>query len=333
MGHQKQKQDTRSGAVKKRAREIIQGLMECNPGRIWEWLMRHWFLCVLLLAVGCRAQSPSGAELDRKIEKQVRSTFSLPPFVEIKAGERKPSTDFPGYDSLVVTLSYGGKSQTRDLLLSKDNKTLLSVTKMDLTRDPLAEVMAKIDVTGRPVRGNPKAKLLVVVYDDFQCPYCSRMHQTLNDVLKSYGDRIKVVYKDYPLFEIHPWAERAALDSGCLARQSAEAYWDFADYVHANPERIKGEQRAAQGQLAEVDKIAMEIGKRHSADEAALKSCVETQATKSDLNASVKEAESVGVESTPAVFIDGMKLDGAIPAEELRLVLDKELKSLGAPGQ
>ncbi len=90
------------------------------------------------------------------------------------------------------------------------------------------------------------------------------MHQTLNDVLKSYGDRIKLVYKDYPLFEIHPWAERAALDSGCLAKQSEGAYWEFADYVHANPQQIKGEKRALPGQIAELDKITFDIGKKHS---------------------------------------------------------------------
>jgi protein-disulfide isomerase len=306
--------------------------MEWNPKRVGEWWMRRLFLCVMLLAIGCRAQSPSGAELDRRIEKQVRSTFAVPPFVEITAGERTQSKEFAGYDHLVVKMTYKGQVQSRELLLSKDGKTLLSVVKMDLTRDPLAEVMAKINLTGRPVRGNKNARLTVVVYDDFQCPYCSRMHETLNDVLKSYGDRIRVVYKDYPLFELHPWAERAAVDSGCLAKQSEGAYWDFADYVHANPQQIKGEQRAVPGQLAEVDRITLEIGRKHLTDAAALKSCVETQATKSELNASVKEAETVGVESTPAIFIDGMKMDGAVPEGEFRLVLDKELKSLGGPG-
>ena len=295
--------------------------------------MRRLFLCVLLLAVGCRAQNPNSAELNQKIEKQVRATFGVPPYVDVTVGERTPSTEFAGYDHLVVKFSYEGQSQTRELLLNKDDKTLLSVLKMDLTRDPLAEVMAKIDLTGRPVRGNKDAKVTMVVYDDFQCPYCSRLHQTLNDLLKTYGDRIKLVYKDYPLFEIHPWAERAALDSGCLAKQNAGAYWDFADYVHANPQQIKGEQRPLAGQLAELDKITLDIGKKHSADAAALKQCVETQATKSELTASVKEAETVGVEATPAVFIDGMKLDGAVPEEELRLVLDKELKSLGTTGR
>lgn len=259
--------------------------------------------------------------------------FNYPPFVEITTGERKASTEFSGYDELTVKASFRGQSKTQQVLISKDNKTLLSVNKADLTRDPQAETMAKIDLTGRPVRGNKQAKLTVVVYDDFQCPYCSKMHQTLNDALKTYGDRIKIIYKDYPLFEIHPWAERAALDSGCLARQSEGAYWDFADYVHANPQQIKGEQRSIQGQLAELDRITLDIGKRHSADATTLKQCVDTQATKSDLAASVKEGESVGVEATPAVFIDGMKLDGAVPDEELRLVLDKELKSLSTVGQ
>jgi protein-disulfide isomerase len=280
---------------------------------------------MLLLAVGCRAQSPNSAELDRKIEKQVRVTFGVPPFVDVQVGERTPG-DLSGYDKLVVHFSYQGQTQTRDLLLSKDGKTLLSVTKMDLTRDPLAEMMAKIDLTGRPVRGNKDAKVTVVVYDDFQCPYCSRMHQTLNDVLKSYGDRIKVVYKDYPLREIHPWAERAAIDSGCLAKQSADAYWDFADYVHANGRQIQGEKRPVDLQIAEVDRIAMDAGKRHAANSATLENCVKAQ-SKNELKASMNEASSVGVESTPVAFLDGMKMDGAVPEEELRLALDKEIKA------
>ena len=288
--------------------------------------MRRLFLCVLLLTIGCRAQNPGSAELDRKIEKQVRSTFGVPPYVDVKVGELTPSTEFAGYDHLVVRFSYEGQSQTRELMLSKDGKTLLSVSKMDLTRDPLAEVMAKIDLSGRPVRGNKDAKVTVVVYDDFQCPYCSRMHQTLNNVLKSYGDRIKLVYKDYPLIEIHPWAERAAIDSGCLAKQNGDAYWDFADYVHANGRQIQGEKKPVDAQIAEVDRITMEAGKRHSADPAALESCVKAQ-SKTDLKASMNEAASVGVEATPVVFLDGMKMDGAVPEDQLRLALDKELQN------
>jgi protein-disulfide isomerase len=199
---------------------------------------------------------------------------------------------------------------------------------MDLTSDPQAELMAKIDLAGRPVRGNKDAKVTVVVYDDFECPYCSRMHQTLNDVLKSYGDRIRVVYKDFPLKEIHPWAERAAIDSECLAKTDGSAYWDFADTVHANGREIQGDHLPASAQLAAVDRIALEVGKRHSMDAAALESCVKTQ-SRTALDASLKEAEGLGVESTPEVIVDGMKMEGAVPENEFRAVLDKELKYVG----
>jgi protein-disulfide isomerase len=304
--------------------------------------MRRLFLCVMLLAVGCRAQSPASPELERSIDKQVHATFNLPPYVGVTVVERKPSDQFPGYDKLTVVLAAGEQSQKQEFLLSKDGKTLISMRKMDLTRDPQAEMMAKIDLHGRPVRGNPNAKVTVVVYDDFQCPYCSHMHQTLIDVLKTYGDRIKVVYKDFPLKEIHPWAERAAIDSECLAKQNGAAYWDFADYVHANGREIQGEKRPVNLQQAELDRIAMEAGKRHSADGAALASCVKAQ-PKTDLDASEKEAEGLGVEATPALIINGMKMDGAVPEDELRMVLNKALKDAGvdapakaalrAPGQ
>ena len=67
------------------------------------------------------------------------------------------------------------------------------MTKLDLSKDPYAEVMKKIDVSGRPTRGNSKAKVVAINYDDFECPFCSRMHQTLfPDLLKEYGDRVLV---------------------------------------------------------------------------------------------------------------------------------------------
>ena len=113
------------------------------------------------------------------------------------------------------------------------------MTKLDLSKDPLAEVMKKIDVKGRPTRGNGQAKVVAVNYDDFECPFCSRMHQTLfPDLLKEYGDRVVFIYKDFPLAEIHPWATHAAVNAHCLAAQNPDAYWDFADYMHANQKEV-----------------------------------------------------------------------------------------------
>ena len=122
------------------------------------------------------------------------------------------------------------------------------MTKLDLTNDPYAEIMKKIDVSGRPTRGNKDAKVVVVNYDDFECPFCSRMHATLfPGIFKEYGDRVLFIYKDYPLEEIHPWAVHAAVNANCLAAQNADAYWDYADSCTATSTRSA--QKAATARM------------------------------------------------------------------------------------
>ncbi|HWR36621.1 MAG TPA: thioredoxin domain-containing protein [Clostridia bacterium] len=280
-----------------------------------------------LLCLGCSAQS-SAPELDRRIEKQVRASFRIPAYVKVQVSPRKAS-EFPNYDAVNLDFISGEQKQTHEFLISKDGKTLISMTKLDLTKDPYAEVMEKIDIKGRPWRGAKDAKVVAVVYDDFQCPFCTRMHATIfNDVMKTYGDRVKVVYKDYPLFEIHPWAGRAAINSTCLAQQNNGAYWDLADYLHYNGKAVSGDKRPMENQFAELDRITMEFGKKHSVDLAKLQQCVKEQPSEA-LQASVKEAESVGVNATPAIFVNGIKLDGAVPAPELKAVIDQALRDVG----
>jgi len=192
--------------------------------------------------VALLSQSPP--DLTQKIERQVRATYSIPASVKITIGQLRPS-DFANFDALTISMDGGEKKQTYEFLLSKDGKTLARMTKLDLTKDPYAEAMKKIDLNGRPTRGNKDAKVVVVNFDDFQCPFCSRMHQTLfPELLKEYGDRVEFVYKDYPLTEIHPWATHAAVDANCLAAQNNDAYWDFADRIHADQREVNSEKSA-----------------------------------------------------------------------------------------
>jgi len=289
---------------------------------------RILFLAVALVCLACSAQTPTPADLNRRIEKQIRMTFHIPAQVPINIGPRKPS-EFSGYDTITVNFGASDKSKPYDFLLSKDDKTLVQLTKMDLSVDPGAEIMKKIDTTGRPFRGAKDAKVTVVVYDDFQCPFCSRMHQELfQDVMKDYGDRVKVIYKDFPLFEIHPWAGRAAVNAGCLAQQSGGAFWDFADTVHYNPRQIMGDKRPLDGQIAELDRVTLDLGRKHEVDMTKLEQCVKAQ-NQTALQASVKEATELGVEGTPALFINGVRLDGAVPEPELRAALDQALRDAG----
>jgi len=291
-------------------------------------LLRRSILVLVLVCLGCSAQlAPAPSDLIQKIERQVRATYSIPASVKITVGPLRPS-DFANYDALTITMEGGEKKQTYEFLLSKDGKTLARMTKLDLTKDPYVEAMKKIDLSGRPTRGSKDAKVVVVNFDDFECPFCSRMHQTLfPELLKEYGDRVEFVYKDYPLTEIHPWATHAAVDANCLAAQNNDAYWDFADHIHANQREINSE-KARDAQFAALDRLTLEQGQKHNLDQSKLQACVKAQ-NEDAVKASMHEAEGVGVTATPTLFVNGQEMDGALPISEMRAALDRALEQAG----
>jgi protein-disulfide isomerase len=291
-------------------------------------LLRRSILVFLMVCLGCSAQS-APSDVLQKIERQVRAYYTLPASVKVTISPLRPS-EFPNYDALTITIEGGGKKQDYDFLLAKDSKTLLRMTKLDLTKDPYAETMKKIDVSGRPVRGNKDAKVVVVNYDDLECPFCSRMHQVLfPELLKEYGDRVEFIYKDYPIAEIHPWAVHAAVDANCLAAQSSDAYWDFADYIHSNQGEVSS-QKGHDAQFATLDRLTTEQGQKHNVDQPKLQACIKSQSEDS-IKASLKEGEAVGVSATPTMFINGQEMDGALPIAEVRAALDLALVQAGVP--
>lgn len=292
-------------------------------------LMRRSLFVLLLVCLGCVAQS-APPDLTRKIEHQVRFYYNLPADVKVTVGSITPSSDVPGYDNISVRLDGDGKQKEYTFLISKDRMTLLRVTKFDLTKDAFADLMSKIDVKGRPIRGAKDAKVVVVNFDDFECPFCSRMHQTLfPELLKEYGDRVEFIYKDYPLTEIHPWAVHAAVNADCLADQNSEAYWDFADYIHANKQEVDKE-KTPEARFEALDKMTLLQGQKHNLDAVKLQACVKAQ-NQDAVRASMKEADGLGVNATPTLFINGHKIDGAVPIDEVRAALDSALQDAGVP--
>jgi protein-disulfide isomerase len=293
-------------------------------------LIRRSLFILLLICLGCVAQS-APPEVALKIEHHVRSFYNIPADVKVTVGPISPSTDMPGYDGVSVNIDGSdGKKKDYKFLLSKDRATMLRVTRFDLNKDPFAELMSKIDLTGRPSRGPKSAKVVVINFDDFECPFCSRMHETLfPEIFKEYGDRVNFIYKDDPLAEIHPWAIHAAVDANCLSAQNTDAYWDFADYIHANKREVDAEKTSA-ARFDAIDKITMLQGQKHGLDVAKLQSCVKAQ-NEDAVRASMKEADDLGVNGTPALFINGRKIDGAVPIGEVRAALDAALRDAGQP--
>jgi protein-disulfide isomerase len=291
--------------------------------------IRRSFLLFLIVCLGCAAQT-TPSDLTKKVERQVRAYYKIPPEVPVVVGTASPSADFPNYESVTVTIGSAEHKQDLTFLVAKDRSSMMRMIKFDLNKDPYAETMSKIDVKGRPTRGVQASKVVVVNFDDFECPYCSRMHQTLfPEILKEYGDRVTFIYKDYPLLEIHPWAMHAAVDANCLAAQNSDAYWDFADYVHSNQREVNNE-KTPPARLEAVDRLTLVQGQKHNLDQTKLQACIKAQ-DDSAVKASMKEAEGVGVEATPTLFINGQKVDGAQPISVVRAALDRALKDANLP--
>ena len=306
------------------------------------------FATTLLAALGCHAQTPTvpagtplSPEQARRVEVLVRQRAELPPGSVVAVGPRTPS-DLAGYDTVEVTITNEGHtSHPIKFLLSKDGKTLAQFTKFDISANPRGLISAE----GRPSRGGPAtAPVLIVGFDDLECPYCARLHASIFPAITDrYGDKVHIVYKDFPLESIHPWAMHAAVDVNCVADQSPDGYWTLVDQIHAHASDISAaaqsgagptpneqdQKKAIERVFGMLDTMTLKQGEAQHIDLSRLNVCIKLQDTKA-INASVKLAESFNLQSTPVLFINGAKIDGAVPIE---LIFDEIDNAIVAEGQ
>ena len=293
------------------------------------------------LAQGCRAQTastPLSPELAHKIAITIRNKAQVPFYIDVKVTDRKPST-FAGYDEVKAEFVVpNGPSQQLTFLLSKDNKTLGQFNTFPLG-DNLRDAVSE---GNRPARGGGEnAPVRIVVFDDLQCPYCAKMHKALFPALLArYGDKVRVVYKDFPLSQ-HPWAIHAAVDANCLAAQTTPGYWEMVDSVHgrsgelgrdplANSTQSKPDtpEAALARVKTELDRMALDEGKKYKADTAKLQACITAQ-DDSAIKESLKEAQELGIDAAPLLIINGERIAGAVPVEYVYKAVDDALLAAG----
>jgi protein-disulfide isomerase len=282
------------------------------------------------MAVGCKAQPAPATQgtqdlaLNRRVEVVVRAQYDVPPNIAVSIGARRPG-QIPGYDALPVTLSRGGISRVLDYLISADGKTLVRMDKFDLFNDPVFS----INVAGRPVRGNPAAKVTVISFDDLECPYCSRMHQTLFPATQEhYKGMVRFIYMDNPLLEIHPWAMHAAVNANCLGAQNSQEYWTYVDYIHSHGQEVSGEDRTLAKSFDALNRIARQQATLDKLDSSALDACL-TRQDETPVRNAMKIAESLRIEGAPALFVEGERISGALPQDQVWMVIDRALRAAG----
>ena len=164
-----------------------------------------------------------------------------------------------------------------------------------------------------PIYGSPDAPVIIVEFSDFQCPYCSRVNPTMEQIKTTYGDKIAIVFRDFPL-PMHKEAPKAGEAAQCANDQGK--FWEYHDKLFANQRALADENLKA---------YAVDLG----LDAAAFDSCLDAGKYTAEVEADKKAGAAVGVAGTPAFFVNGQFLNGARPFESFKELIDAELQAKG----
>jgi protein-disulfide isomerase len=232
-------------------------------------------------------------------ESFVRELFAWGPNIPVKLGPLTQSAAADFYD-VPVQVTLEGHVEKGDVYVSKDGKTLLRGALYNMDADPFAETRAKLKLDGAPSLGPADARVTLVEFSDFECPHCQELYEAMKTVETQFP-QIRIVYKNFPLTQIHPWAETAAIGGRCAYDQSHAAFWKMESSIFENQDTITPDnvwdqlvQYATQAGL-QPDKF---------------KACMASPEAKKAVDEDHAEGVALGVDSTPTVYINGRPLIG-----------------------
>ena len=205
-------------------------------------------------------------------------------------------------DRITTQLQRTRQQRYRRAFLRELRKTAAITMRL---KPPIVEVA----IDGAPAKGSAEAPVTVVEFADYECPYCARVQASLNLILSTYQDQVRLVFKDFPLSS-HPRAQKAAEAARCAGEQ--ERYWDYHDVLFRNVKALEVEQ---------LKQYAAELQLDTERFNTCLDSGQQTAAVRRDL----AQGSQLGVSGTPAFFINGRFLSGAQPFTVFQEAIDEAL--------
>jgi protein-disulfide isomerase len=252
------------------------------------------------------------------LEAYVRHLFVWNPQIKVEIGDPKPAP-VAGFSEVLVHASSGNASADETLFVSKDGQKILRGNFFDVNQNPFKPQLDKLHTDLQPSMGTPGAPVVVVLFSDFECPYCKEEAKALrSNLLATYPKEVRLYFKDMPLEQIHPWAMAAAIAGRCIFKQNPAAFWDYHDWIYEAQSDVTAENLKSR---------IMEFVKGREIDPLQLERCMDTKATRPEIEKSIAEAKAVGVAGTPTLFVNGRLLTGQ-PASwaNLRQVIDYEIE-------
>jgi protein-disulfide isomerase len=269
------------------------------------------FLLVLFASISA-AQQPA-ANSKKSIEAFLRNYYALGSDITITVGNPTPVGN-SGLSEVSVDVKSAEGSDTVKMFLTADGRYLIRGELNDLTIDPLAANIAKFDLKGAPIYGDPKAPITMLEFGDFECPVCRNFHDAVRGLLPKYP-QVKLIFKDFPLDQIHPWARTGALAGRCAYHQDPKSFWKMYDLIYDNQDLV-----SASNAYEKMIDFAGQAGLNTDN----FKSCLSSPQAAGEVDASIENGKLLNVRSTPTVFVNGRPLNGADP-HALQQYLDFEV--------
>ena len=244
---------------------------------------------------------PSAASnaITPQVEAYLRKLYAWGPEFTLSLSPMRES-GIPGLYELTVEVDKGGQKDSGTLYVSRDGRYLFRGELSDLTKDPLADTREKLHVEDSPTLGPADAKVTLVEFADFQCPACRQLHDGLKPLLGRYP-QVRLVFKDFPLSQIHAWARTAALAGRCAYTQSPSGFWRFYDLVYQNQDLVSPENAWAK---------MLDYGSQEGLSKDDLKACMSRPETAQAVDRNFQQGQQLAITSTPTVFVNGRRAVG-----------------------
>lgn len=287
--------------------------------------MRILLICFLaagLMAQGGKKNAKKPAPVPTldvvKLEEFLRHLNLWTPEIQFAIKDRQPASMLPGFEEITVKASLGERFAEQKYFVSADGKTIIKGEVMDVTANPFVKENATIRNVGQPSLGTVGAPVVLSVYTDYQCPYCRDQAKVLRtNLLKAYPKEVRLFIHDFPLEQIHPWAKSAAIAGRCAMLQGEDNYWKFHDWVFENQKGLGVETFRG---------VLMGWAPQNGIDALQLSRCIDSKETEVQVDKDLEEGKKLGLNSTPTIFVNGRKLAGSVSWEQLKQIIDIEVK-------
>jgi protein-disulfide isomerase len=248
------------------------------------------------------ANARAGAVTDEEIQRFYDANRG-----QLRGSEAELRDQIRGYLQVQAHLGTARATESRNALLQSlrsDAKVVVHLTEPRIVR-------VDVSTDGAPFLGPADAKVTIVEFSDFQCPFCQRVLPALSEVRSRYGDKVKLVFRDFPLDRLHPQARRAAEAARCARDQNK--FWQYHDLLFAKAPQAGPEQLKAYAEQLGLDVPAFER-------------CLASGKHAAGVQKDLDEGTRLGVSGTPGFFVNGRPLSGAQPVERFVRVIDDELR-------